>query len=387
MSIQLSGAVRSNLLSLQNTNQEASKIQERLATGLKVNSALDNPNAFFTSKTLSGRADDLNTLLEDLGQAVQTIKAADKGLTAIENLLQNAKAKANQAIQTQDKNERNDYAKDFNSLLRQIEGIAEDSGYKGKNLLAAPAQNDLTVYFNEDYTNQIKVKARDYTNASSAAGIGIANLQEQVVPAAANITASASFATPATLLTATPADFTAGDVVTIQGDAAEGGSASSATFTVAADSTAQDFLDFLNSFGGIDASFNGANIEVTQYEDYTISTAGTGTYAVATGADTTTESAFNTDSGIQAELNKINDALQEVRSRASDLGTSLSIIETRQDFTKNIVNTLEEGSDKLVLADINEESANLLTLQTRSSLGTTALQLSAQADQSVLRLF
>ena len=76
-----------------------------------------------------------------------------------------------------------------------------------------------------------------------------------------------------------------------------------------------------------------------------------------------------------------------LRQKSSKLSGNLSIITVRQDFSTNMINTLTEGSDKLTLADTNEEGANMLMLQTRQSLSTTALSLSAQAAQSVLRLF
>ncbi len=98
--ITLSAAVRQNLLTLQSTADFMSGVQNKLATGKKVNSALDNPNSFFTASGLNARASDLGTLLDDMGQSVQTIKAADKGITTITELVKSAKAKANQALQT-----------------------------------------------------------------------------------------------------------------------------------------------------------------------------------------------------------------------------------------------------------------------------------------------
>ena len=95
----LSSAVRSNLLSLQNTAQLLGKTQERLATGLKVNSALDDPSAFFTASALNSRASDLNRLLDSVGLAVQTLEAADAGISAITKLVESAQASARQALQ------------------------------------------------------------------------------------------------------------------------------------------------------------------------------------------------------------------------------------------------------------------------------------------------
>src|ERR1700737_1125898 len=98
--ITLSAGVRQNLLSLQNTASLMATTQNRLATGKKVNSALDNPSNFFTSQSLSDRASDLNSLLDSIGQAQQTLKAADTGITSLTNLVQSAKSIATQALQS-----------------------------------------------------------------------------------------------------------------------------------------------------------------------------------------------------------------------------------------------------------------------------------------------
>jgi len=96
--IVLSSAVRNNLLSLQNTASLLATTQERLATGLKVNSALDGPTAFFTASSLNSRAGDLNRLLDSVGNAVQTVVAADKGISAITKLVETIQATARQAL-------------------------------------------------------------------------------------------------------------------------------------------------------------------------------------------------------------------------------------------------------------------------------------------------
>ncbi len=97
--ITLSAGVRQNLLSLQSTAQLMSLTQNRLATGKKVNSALDNPANFFTSQSLNNRASDLNSLLDSIGQAQQTLDAADKGLSSLTKLVESAKSIAKQARQ------------------------------------------------------------------------------------------------------------------------------------------------------------------------------------------------------------------------------------------------------------------------------------------------
>jgi hypothetical protein len=96
---------------------------------------------------------------------------------------------------------------------------------------------------------------------------------------------------------------------------------------------------------------------------------------------------FQDNNFINTTLTTINNSLLTLRAQASALGSNLTTVQTRQDFTKNLISTLQTGSDNLVLADTNEEGANLLALQTRQQLSTTALSLSAQSAQAVLKLF
>ena len=90
---------------------------------------------------------------------------------------------------------------------------------------------------------------------------------------------------------------------------------------------------------------------------------------------------------ITAASTDLTAALTTLRSQAQAFGSNLSTVQIRQDFTKAMINTLQTGADNLTLADSNEEGANLLALQTRQQLSTTALSLASQASQAVLRLF
>ncbi|HEX2655267.1 MAG TPA: flagellin, partial [Xanthobacteraceae bacterium] len=101
----------------------------------------------------------------------------------------------------------------------------------------------------------------------------------------------------------------------------------------------------------------------------------------------TVAAGFQDNASVDATVDKINAGLTKLRAQASAFGAQLTTIQTRQDFTTNVINTLQKGSDDLTLANTNEEGANLLALQTRQQLGTTALSLSNQQQQAVLRLF
>ena len=95
--ISLTASMRSNLLSLQNISGQVDATQNKLSTGKKVNSAIDNPSSYYTALSLNNRADDLNALLDSMGQAVSTIKAATTALESATEFLEQAKAVANQA--------------------------------------------------------------------------------------------------------------------------------------------------------------------------------------------------------------------------------------------------------------------------------------------------
>jgi flagellin-like hook-associated protein FlgL len=98
--IVLSSSVRQNLLSLQSTADLLATTQNRLATGKKVNTALDNPTNFFTAQSLDSRAGDINNLLDGIGNGVQVLQAANTGITSLQKLVDTAKSLANQALQS-----------------------------------------------------------------------------------------------------------------------------------------------------------------------------------------------------------------------------------------------------------------------------------------------
>ena len=258
-------------LQLQQTSDLITQTQNRLSTGKKVNSALDNAINFFTAQGLDTRANNLNSLLDSMSNGISTIQAANNGITSITKLVQSAQALVSQAQQANNTTTQATLSTQFNNLLTQIGQLAGDSGFNGINLLAG---NTLTVNLDDTGNSSISVTGVNYTNAN-AAPLSVAN--------AANNWAGA-------------ADITAA-------------------------STA------------------------------------------------------------------LSAALTSLQGESQALSSSLSTVQIRQDFTKSMITTLQTGSDNLTLADSNAEGANLLALQTRQQLSSTALSLAAQADQNVLRLF
>ncbi|MGN6490288.1 MAG: flagellin, partial [Devosia sp.] len=162
-----------------------------------------------------------------------------------------------------------------------------------------------------------------------------------------------------------------------------------------------ELRDQLDKFAD-DASFNGINLLRGDKLKLTFNETGTSTIEIqakdksgsatsidntALGIDAVTDSDFDSDAKLDAKLDVLKSSLDTLRSQSSTFGSNLSVVENRQDFTKNMINTLQTGAANLTLADTNEEAANLLALQTRQQLSSTALSMASQADQAVLRLF
>lgn len=164
--------------------------------------------------------------------------------------------------------------------------------------------------------------------------------------------------------------------------------------TAAGDVYDTQYNELLNQYDMLvnDSSYKGINLLKNDTLDVRFNEDGSSRARVA-GKDVSstaiglTLAAWAEKEGIQKSINELQQAISTLRSFASELGGSYSIVTTRQDFTENLINVLEEGADKLTLADMNEESANMLALQTRQQLAITALSLASEADRSVLKLF
>ena len=281
--IQLTSGMRQNLFSLQQTSKDMEVTQKRLSTGLRVNTALDDPINFFSAQEHRLRASDLAGRKDGMSEAIQTIKAANVGVEGINNLIAQAKSLAQSAMSATS-TEATTLATQYSTVMTQINEMAADSGYKGVNLLQ---EGSLTVEF--------------------APTAGQSNLS-------------------------------------------------------------------LTGFGGTDAAafnINGLTAEISS----------SGSTWVVSGQTTVTTTA------IQTSIDNLEDAMGTLRTESKKLSNNLSIITAREDFSAQMMNTLNDGAARLTEADMNEEGANMLMLQTRQALGTTSLSLASQAAQSVLRLF
>lgn len=559
----LTAALRNNLLSLKGTQSAIDQTQLRLATGLKVNSALDNPQSFFAASSLNNRAGDLSRLLDGLGQSIQTIKAADTGVSAVSKLLDQADAIAQSAqeaiaqgtaeaklvgdedlsgikdltalsnvdagntvtitvtdpsdpttpsinaqpitLQAGDSiqefitaiNDLDDGLTDDvieaklddngNLQIRTLNGgdlrlefdaagaggggtDAEDAafaaalGYGGLTTLegdgagnnvtgvtasgdsiiksnaltltsdgsiatASTSLQDLTGFANlDDATDQLTLTINGDTPSSAYAlyqdGSGTDQTIQGLVDdinndAAINGYIEASFnettgqieirALDATVQSVSfQTSATAGSATTNFGfgtgraDNATTGP-NTATEIVQFGSGAEELAALEEEYDGIltqidelvsngDTGYRGTNLlngdDITTYfnEFRTSKITTTGTTFTSAGLGLSAAD-FANQENVDLRFSELRAAVESVRSFGTTLANDLNVIETRQEFTTNLVNTLEEGADKLTLADQNEEGAKLLALQTRQQLGVTSLALASQSQQSILRLF
>src|SRR5580693_5869536 len=143
--ITLSAGVRQNLLSLQNTASLLTTTQNHLATGKKVNSAFDNPTSYFTSQSLNNRANSLNALLDQIGQATQTLQTANQGLTSLTSLLQQALATAQQALQAPAPSTLSYGAITTNGSLKTTETTGTDTGTAALGATLGSAADTLSI--------------------------------------------------------------------------------------------------------------------------------------------------------------------------------------------------------------------------------------------------
>jgi flagellin len=498
--VTLTAGVRSNLT----LSSELNTAQEQLATGKSVNSAFDNPAAYFTAQSLTNRANELSTLLDNIGQAQQTLHAANQGLTSITSLLQSAISVAKQAQQSPQ------VGANFGAL-----NISGSIGSQYQETIGADTAGAAFTSIGTAGTLQIVVNTNGATNTYSVS-IGTNDSISQVVNDVNNTVGLGSLgAVPATDVGGTLAlvandsnvNFTvvdgttaealnlttagsnstenstsffsllqaqggvSGDSLTVAvngtapeqiqfgtgvnqiqtlkqlnevlaalpGGATAGATGSAVTFSLAANTTQQNTVtlggssDVLTALGltsgtqvgsqeltngqtsttrstlqsnynallaeidqlAGDSSYNGVNLlngdnlKVTFNETDTSSLTinGVNDTSAGLGLAQVYGTGFQLDSNINNVLTQLNNALSTVQAQTETFGSNLTTIQTRQSFTQNLINTLQTGPDNLTLADQNEVSANLLTLQTRQQLAISALSISNQANQTILKLF
>lgn len=404
--ISLTASMRTNLLSLQNTQSLMDTTQERLSTGLKVNSAIDNASSYYTAQSLNNRASDLSALLDSMGQGIQTIQAANEGIEAITEFVEQAKAIANSARDAASKTDVKTLNAKFSDVgvpttpktatgtslefeVTRTDGTTLDKSLKDAvdKVNAELEAADLQAKSLDDYVAQVK-------KAIEAGGEEFAKIVDIKVDdktGKITFTAKASYNIKAT---------GAGDLAGLGKDPDAGTPTNDVTSTVAVNTDRQkyalQFNEILTQIDNLakDAGYKGINLlqmntlTVIFNEDRSsqIEVKGTDASSVGLMLDEAVNN-WQTNEDIETSIRQTEEAISSLRIMASDYGNYYSIVQNRQSFTKSLVNVLTEGADNLTLADMNEESANMLALQTRQQLAINSLSLASQAAQGVLQLF
>jgi flagellin len=404
--IVLTAAVRQNLLSLQDTANLLSTTQTRLATGKKVNSALDNPTNYFTAAGLDARASDISNLLDSIGNGVQVLQAADTGITSLQKLVDTAKSIANQALQ-----QPTGYS--TKASVQFTGGTTSPTG------TVSPADLNEDVLAGQVFTFKTSTGTTTITLGNTPAPLsgGAATVktldQFNQALAQAGINISVSI-TNGNKLTFTSTNDGAGQTITTAGTAPTGldavdissaGSTAGSVTAAVADPVSQTaraglvaqynlIIDQLKTTAQ-DASFNGINLLDGNSLKLIFNETGKSTLTIAgvnfdpngLGLSALSAGTDFTDNVLTGKvLTALNNASITLRSQASAFGANLSIVQIRQDFSKKLINVLQTGSSNLTLADSNEEAANSQALSTRQSIAVSALALANQSQQSVLQL-
>ena len=605
--ISLTASMRSNLLSLQNISGQVSSTQNKLSTGNKVNSAIDNPSSYYTALSLNNRADDLNALLDSMGQAVSTIKAATTALESATEFLEQAKAVANQALETAKVPDKaffeekvgengavvttaqelkdavaagketicvygtiNYFENEHIDLTngQKLVGTEYFTGYTGAekfsclnmsngtiflrkgttlsdlniekksnqsgNLYGVIASEDnkisnidlnfevdesntkfcaniiaygklelsgninlsskgndmhgIYVYTGSDVTSQANIVAKDIVCAGANMldiqsgtlklsslsiskgnaiigkssiihltaddfGMNISDATLEVegkiysqanqyfilatrsditIGGGAQVVSQAGLSFFTTSNNDATITFEAGSILDLKDNTQEKALVTEEDYSVGktvsiGDLTAlnnfsattskinwngwapespqisipeqemedsSEYQEILNQYDALikDASYKGINL--LQMDKLSVKFNEDGESALAVqGKDMGTKALglvtleWQNQGDINKSIEELSSAINSIRSYSSELGNNYNIITTRQDFTESLINVLTEGADKLTLADMNEESANMLALQTRQQLAINSLSLASQASQSILKLF
>ncbi|MCC5978825.1 MAG: hypothetical protein JJU21_12250 [Salinarimonas sp.] len=357
------------------------RTQNRLATGMKVNGPLDDAAAFFTAQGLNSRANDLSSITQGMQNGMKTINAASKGLNSITKTMETMIGQVRQALQDPldatesasiagPPNADNDYEIDITIGDGDAVEIVVDDGDLDATDVAA---NTQTVV---DAINE----AMDGTGVSARVnddGVSFTIIND----------------------TGENVDYEIGTAAAVSIDAAEINDNRQALMN-----TFNDLRSELDALAR-DSGYNGNNLlmgdmlEVVFNEltgddrnSFTVSakqadgSAFGNVTADRLGGTEGNAIMFSSNTNLEARLEALQDGVSELRSLSSQLGTAQTIIENRENFTKEMINTLRSGADGLTLADMNEEAANNLALQTKQQLGQSALALAIQNDQSILQL-
>jgi len=411
----LGAATQQNLLALQNINENLQTTQGHLATGLKVASAVDNAVLFFQSQSLTNRASDLTTRKNNIDQGISSLTTATQGIQSAIAILQQIQGIL-QSAKTQTATQRASAATQFNTLAVQLNQLLNDSSYQGLNLINSSTTN-LTLQFSDQTASTLKVSGQNLLFSTLLAG--------KAYESYTGVSKGTTHSKGSTFSNLNKFSVVAGFVDAAskgsghsKGSAFSVGSLFSKTFgfsTVAGTSKVKvskiavvAYTAGLVSKGSGHSA--GSHLSAFNVKLYTGVSKGT-THSVGSGHSALQQGGTNGSvkasvgatafagvkfskaistgqtSAFDTVFNELNTAISSQQAAAQSLGANVSLLQTRLSFTAQYITTLSGGSAKLTVADVNLESTNLVTLQTRQSLSIQSLSIATQSEAAVLRLF
>ena len=380
--ISLTAGMRNNLVSLQSTVTLLDRTQQRLSTGKKVNSALDNPINYFAAQGHMSRAADIAGYKDNMSEAVQTIQTANQGITSLQGLIEAARSLGQSALSANP----NQVGFTVNATTSGATVTIGGTAFKAVNTGAADSTHfnvqdkDGNALSTDEIAANIAAKVNAHVETGPGGDIKAINSGSRVT------------------LQSVAVDKAITGVAVVKGTTLD----IDTTVTSARKTLAEQYeglltqIDTLSSTAGykgtnllakdtLSVQFEGGSLTVKGFSatasDLTVNTTG------LANEDTYAKNKWAVAIDIKSDLINIDKGLAKLKDEATNLSSSLSVINIQQDFSTQKINLLTQGASTLTAADTNEEGANMLMLQTRQSLGTTALSLSSQAAQSVLRLF
>jgi flagellin len=396
--ITLGSASRSNLLALQSTQSLLSRTSNRLSTGLKVSKPIDDAAAFFAAQALTTSANSNIKAQSAITEAANTIEAAISGIKSITKLVESIQGTLSSLSNATSLAQSNALLSQYNTLLTQIDNLANAASYQGVNLIntgtttlgvsfsGRPGVNDLTI-------TAIRSDSAGLSFSTIAAGLFfqvVTTIASQESRASLQSIASVASAASRAAVNASPALLASGAVGSLASIASSGSQASiPSNATNAASAPSQSSQQSIESVPSQDsraaiapvfASPSAPSIQTRA----SIASVGSSVSiqsiagAVVAGVNVSLVTAVNT---------QVGNALASLTAAQATLGSTNAILAVRLEFSKSYVATLQSGAASLTVADLNEESANLTSLQTAQSLGVVSLSISNQARQSLLRLF
>jgi flagellin len=396
--ISLTSGMRNNLVQLQSTVELLNRTQERLATGKKVNSPLDNPINFFAAQGHLTRAADIAQYKDNMAEGIQTIQAANAGIKGIQGLIEAARSLAQSALAA------NPNQVSFSVSTAFAVGDVITIG--GTGYTAVQSSSGATGdYFVIGQSGEVsEVLSIDEQVANLAAKIN--STVEDGAFGEGDLKAMSSGSRITLQSKALDKAITTVDVVEYTGGTGEIDKDEDVTSERGL--LAAQYEGLLAQIDGLAGSsgYKGNNLLTkdtlgVNFEGGSIAVKGFNAYVSDLGINTTEgglakaslapvegpNTAWALAKDIKFDISNLDKGVSALKTETSKLASAISVISIQQTFSTEKQNLLTKGADNLTAADTNEEGANMLMLQTRQALSTTALSLSAQASQSVLRLF